>query len=160
MYVLCKDVWTIQHVVSVYFSSAQNACNVATQAMSAVVAAFGTRGDVQPVLILAVQLAESSVFETVTFVTHESHCPWVQSLAANVLLKYCYVDTKPASTWNLGGEVRVSSCSLFMATPPVTTPPPHHADREEQRKLPQPSQAHRRTREGAADSAHHERRAA
>lgn len=50
-------------------------------AMKVAVVAFGTRGDVQPLVILAAGLAARSTWcKEVVFLTHQLHAVWVESL--------------------------------------------------------------------------------
>lgn len=52
--------------------------------MKVAVIAFGTRGDVQPLVILAAGLASSSAWcSKVVVVTHEQHAHFVESLLTN-----------------------------------------------------------------------------
>lgn len=67
--------------------------------MKVVVCAFGTRGDVQPLVAIAAGLAEKDWCNEVTFVTHKQHCEgFVRTLLrqeANSKCKVLPVDSPP-----------------------------------------------------------------
>jgi hypothetical protein len=93
--------------------------------LSIAACALGTRGDVQPVALVAWHLAQQlnstlppafkhdSCNVQVTFITHAAHKPWLDQLhlpfvdaAAGRQLQMLYVSTLPAAVWHAGNSAQ------------------------------------------------------
>jgi hypothetical protein len=72
----------------------------ARAACTVVFAAFGTRGDVQPVALVALELARAlSADESIAFITHRQHAEWLPELSGVAALAFLFVDAPPAHHW-------------------------------------------------------------
>ena len=71
----------------------------ALQHMALAILAVGTRGDVQPLLALAVELRRRLPGSRVTLITHEAHRSWVEAPAATAGVQLRAITTQPARVW-------------------------------------------------------------